>query len=31
MTGEQALRHAYFDDIREPEVEEELSSLIVPV
>lgn len=31
LTGEQALRHAYFDDIREPEVEEELSSLIAPV
>ena len=31
LTGEQALRHAYFDDIREPEVEEELTSLIAPV
>lgn len=31
LTGEQALRHAYFDDIREPEVEEELSGLIAPV
>ena len=31
LTGEQALRHPYFDDIREPEVEEELNSLIAPV
>ena len=31
LTGEQALRHPYFDDIREPEVEEELTSLIAPV
>jgi hypothetical protein len=31
LTGEQALRHPYFDDIREPEVEEELCSLIAPV
>ena len=25
LTGEQALRHPYFDDIREPEIEEELT------
>jgi cyclin-dependent kinase-like len=31
LTGEQALRHPYFDDIREPEIEEELTSLIAPV
>ena len=30
-TGEQALRHPYFDDIREPEVEEELQSFVAPV
>ena len=27
MTGEQTLRHAYFDDIREPEVEKNLNYL----
>lgn len=31
LSGEEALRHTYFDDIREPEVEAELSSLIAPV
>jgi cyclin-dependent kinase-like len=31
LTGEQALRHPYFDDIRDPDLEEELSSLIAPV
>ena len=31
LTGEQALQHAYFDDIREPETEAEMSTLIAPV
>jgi len=31
LTGEQALRHPYFDDIRDPDLEDELSSLITPV
>lgn len=29
LTGEDALRHPYFDAIREPEVEAELQSLVV--
>jgi hypothetical protein len=28
LTGEQALQHEYFDDIREPEVEAEISTLV---
>lgn len=28
LTGEQALMNPYFDDIREAEVEEELSGLV---
>ncbi len=28
LTGDQALMHAYFDDIRETEVEEELTNLV---
>ena len=31
FTGEQALRHKYFDDIREPETEAEMSALVAPV
>ena len=31
LTGEQALKHKYFDDIREPETEAEISGLIAPV
>lgn len=31
FSGEQALQHPYFDDIREPETEAELSTLIAPV
>jgi hypothetical protein len=31
LTGEQALAHTYFDDIREPELENEISTLIAPV
>ena len=31
LTGEEALRHHYFDDIREPEVAAELSALVAPV
>lgn len=28
LTGEQALLHEYFDDIREPEVDAEMSTLV---
>lgn len=28
LTGEQALMNEYFDDIREPEVEAEISTLV---
>ena len=31
LTGEQALKHKYFDDIREPETDAEISGLIAPV
>lgn len=31
LTGDQALKHKYFDDIREPETEAEISALIAPV
>lgn len=31
LTGEQALAHSYFDDIRELDVENEISTLIAPV
>jgi len=31
LTGEQALRHKYFDGIRDPETEAEISGLIPPV
>lgn len=31
LTSEQALMHVYFDDIREPEVEQELKALVTPV
>jgi cyclin-dependent kinase-like len=31
LSGEQALQHKYFDDIREPETEAEISALIAPV
>lgn len=30
LTGEQALRHKYFDDIREPELEAEFAALVAP-
>jgi cyclin-dependent kinase-like len=31
FTADDALKHAYFDDIREPEVAAELASLVAPV
>lgn len=31
LTGDQALAHPYFDGIREPETEAEISTLIAPV
>lgn len=31
LTGEQALRNEYFDDIRDHEAEQELSALVPPV
>jgi cyclin-dependent kinase-like len=31
LTGEQALMHEYFDDVREPGIEMEMSTLIAPV
>ena len=30
LTGEQALFHEYFDDVREPELEHELNQLVAP-